>query len=315
VAHNISFDIPFFYSVLKRLNRPIPKNKTLCTNLMTRYLLPSLVNSNLNYMCSLFKIPHINAHRAVDDAKASANLLLIYFNIFIEKGIKKINHIYYPRNRFELDRKNFQKGTTSQSIFEDLKKITTPFTFKIKGEKGKILFMLPCIGAPEEWEFLKEKIKNLHWELITVRLYGTFLETLILFSNLAYKMKRENVHEILDFLWKTKIPGLKRTPDLPDGPLNNSQIGDFIFTNHLIPGQYILFSLNSLNHTSTNPEIPRPEKEIVAIPDFKKHESAKKGGTKNHFSFGTDQGFFGKFFKSENRSLFYIQQKPALKRT
>ena len=39
VAHNTSFDVPFFNSVLKRLNKPILKNKSLCTNLMTKYLI------------------------------------------------------------------------------------------------------------------------------------------------------------------------------------------------------------------------------------------------------------------------------------
>jgi DNA polymerase-3 subunit alpha (Gram-positive type) len=119
VAHNISFDIPFFYSVLKRLKKPHLKNKTLCTNLMTKFLMPTLVNSNLNYMCSIFHIPHKKAHKAIDDANASAKLLLTYLKIFIEKGITKINHLYYPRDRFELDRKQYFKGIDQKFIFDD----------------------------------------------------------------------------------------------------------------------------------------------------------------------------------------------------
>ena len=171
VAHNISFDIPFFYSVLKRLKKPALKNKTLCTNLMTKFLIPTLVNSNLNYMCSIFHIPHKKAHKAIDDATASARLLLIYLKIFIEKGIAKINHLYYPRNRFELDRTHYVKGTDPNLIFEDLKKIKTPFTFKIKGEKGTILLTAPCMGSPKEIAFLTEKLKSTHWEIITIKLF------------------------------------------------------------------------------------------------------------------------------------------------
>ena len=70
VAHNTSFDVPFFNSVLTRLNKPIMENSSLCTNLMTKYLIPNLLNSNLNYMSKVFNISHNKAHRALDDAKA-----------------------------------------------------------------------------------------------------------------------------------------------------------------------------------------------------------------------------------------------------
>ena len=85
VAHNTSFDIPFFNSVLRRLGKPELKNPALCTNLMTKYLIPNLMNSNLNYMSKIFNIKHSKAHRALDDAKATAELLLNYLNIFIDK--------------------------------------------------------------------------------------------------------------------------------------------------------------------------------------------------------------------------------------
>ena len=56
VAHNTSFDVPFFNSVLRRLNRPELKNKSICTNLMTKYMIPNLLSSNLNYMCKIFDL-------------------------------------------------------------------------------------------------------------------------------------------------------------------------------------------------------------------------------------------------------------------
>ncbi len=248
VAHNISFDIPFFYSVLKRLKRPPLKNKTLCTNLMTKYLMPTLVNSNLNYMCSIFHIPLNKAHKAIDDASASAQLLLIYLNIFIEKGISKINHLYYPRDRFELDRKHFHKGSDPNLIFDDIKKIKTPFTFKIKGEKGAILFTLPCIGTPKELGLIKEKVLSLPWQLITIKLYGSFLESLILFANLSNKIKKESLEESLIFLWTTHLPGIKRIYPSGDDNLALSLNGDYVLANHLIPGQFIVYPMNILNH-------------------------------------------------------------------
>ena len=53
IAHNTSFDIPFFNSVLRRLNKEELENKSICTNLMTRYLMPSMLNSNLSSLSEL----------------------------------------------------------------------------------------------------------------------------------------------------------------------------------------------------------------------------------------------------------------------
>ena len=81
VAHNTSFDVPFFNSVLKRLGKKELSNNSMCTNLMSKYLIPNLLNTNLSYMSKLFKISHGHAHRALDDAIATAELfnLLKYF--------------------------------------------------------------------------------------------------------------------------------------------------------------------------------------------------------------------------------------------
>ena len=104
VAHNTSFDIPFLNGVLKKLQRPTLDNKVICTNIMTKYMIPDIMSSNLNYMSSIFDIPHSQAHRAIEDARATGLLLLKYMDIFESKNIRKVNQLYYPRNKFELDR-------------------------------------------------------------------------------------------------------------------------------------------------------------------------------------------------------------------
>ena len=42
-------------------------------------------------LCRLFKIDHDHAHRASDDAIATAKLLAVYLEIFQAKGLKKVN--------------------------------------------------------------------------------------------------------------------------------------------------------------------------------------------------------------------------------
>lgn len=186
VAHNTSFDVPFFNSVLKRLDRPELTNKNICTNLMTKYLIPNLMSSNLTYMSKIFNITHSKAHRALDDAEAAAELLIIYLNIFINKNIKKVNHLYYPRNRFELDRANFKKAPryTGKRIIADIIKkvddLDMPFMISLKGDNGIIMFALPCKNSQEtineEKQLLLSKLETLDWKTATIRLYGPFLE-------------------------------------------------------------------------------------------------------------------------------------------
>lgn len=249
VAHNTSFDVPFFNSVLRRLDKPELKNKNLCTNLMTRYLIPHLMNSNLNYMSRIFDISHDKAHRALDDAKATAELLLIYLNIFIDKGIQKINHLYYPRNRYELDRANYKKGHPVEDIEKKLHKIKTPFLWSAKGENGIILHALPCFNTENEKKYLIEKLKSLDWETVTIRLMGPYVEALIHFSGLFNKLDVSHKAEVIDFLWNEHLKGKRpkklntdelRDPNSPDSILEK-ELGDFFISYHLVPDQFIIY--------------------------------------------------------------------------
>ena len=167
VAHNTSFDVPFFNSVLSRLNLPERKNRSICTNLMTKNLIPNLLNSNLNYMSRIFAIKHAKAHRALDDALATAELLIHFLNIFIKKGITKINHLYYPRNKFELDKIHIKKQTPENNIRKDLSEIKMPFLISFKGKNGVILFSIPCNNSPKELELiLKSHNYKTFWHFI-----------------------------------------------------------------------------------------------------------------------------------------------------
>jgi DNA polymerase III subunit epsilon len=254
IAHNTSFDIPFFNSVLRRLNRPELENKSLCTNLMTRYLIPNLLNSNLNYMCKIFDIKHKKAHRALDDSRATAELLLNFLKIFIDKDIQKINHLYYPRNRYELDRYHFKdKETEKEKVIEKVQSIKSPALFTLKGENGVILFSIPIIGNEKENAFIKPKIDELPWKTATIRLFGPLLESLIHYDNLFNKMEANIRSETIRFLWDFHLPGSK--PVLKSEREWQSQywdpeIGDFVVANHLVPEQLIIFPLESLNAKS-----------------------------------------------------------------
>lgn len=256
VAHNTSFDIPFFNSVLRRLDRPEMTNKNICTNLMTKYLIPNLMNSNLNYMSRIFGIEHTKAHRAMDDAEATATLLLNYLSIFINKNITKINHLYYPRNRFELDRANFKKAPhyTGKRIVTDIESklddLNIPYLISLKGENGVILFALACQNddgtKPEERQLIKDKLNGVDWKTATIRLFGPFVECLINYNSIFCKLSSEERASTMEFLWRLHFP--------KDDPrtirIDEKELGDFMIFNHLVPDQYVIYPQVALNQKS-----------------------------------------------------------------
>ncbi|MFW5887981.1 MAG: PolC-type DNA polymerase III, partial [Bacteriovoracia bacterium] len=243
VAHNSSFDVPFFNSVLKRLNKKPLKNKVVCTNLMTKYLIPGIMNSNLPYMGKLFDIEHTQIHRAIEDARATAQLLLNFLSFFIKKNIRKVNQLYYPRNRFELDRLQIKKSeNTHEKILKEIKQIKAPMIIVFKGEQGLLLGSLPIENLKQDYLFVKKCLKEFPWEVITIRLVGSYLETLLISNQHITKGQKESTEAILDFLRK-KFSEHDSAPNILEKY-------DFVVGPHLVVEQFVTFPILNLNHTN-----------------------------------------------------------------
>lgn len=284
VAHNISFDVPFFNSVLRRLGKKELENKGLCTNLMTRYLIPNLLNSNLNYMSKIFNIEHNKAHRALDDALASARLLLNYLDIYINKGIKKINHLYYPRNKYELDRLQIKQGDDLAPSIEKIKAIKTPFLATIKGENGIILFSFPTQANEEEINYVLEMMEGKEWESVTIRLFGSFIETFVQFNNLYNKLEIKTKKEVMKKLKDFHAEKLHEKA-ISEATKSARKVGDFILTKHLVPEQYVIFPLKSLHPKSGLIfRYPGHKKKLLQYVQSRSSKNASSKIKKIHFS-------------------------------
>jgi len=235
VAHNTSFDIPFLNGVLKKMGRPNLENKVICTNIMTKYLIPDIMSSNLNYMSQIFAIPHSQAHRAIEDARATGLLLLNYLDIFESKNIRKVNQLYYPRNKFELDRAIIENAEGLGKVFSTLSDLENPAIVSIKGDNGVILTILPLKNPKAELDAgLKEFLEGFRWSQIHFRLCGPFIEGLF-FMN-------ANFIKIPEVYRKKSVAYLEsRHNHLPLAPKFLEE-HDFIITPHLIAGQYIVYS-------------------------------------------------------------------------
>ncbi|HLW56979.1 MAG TPA: 3'-5' exonuclease [Bacteriovoracaceae bacterium] len=273
VAHNTSFDVPFMNGVLKQLGRPTLDNKVICTNIMTKYMIPEIMSSNLNYMSSIFNIPHSHAHRAVEDARATANLLLKYLEIFEKKNIRKVNQLYYPRNKFELDRIIFEPKDGMDKIIGALEEITRPCLLTVKGDNGVILSILPVKNAQKELENLKSYLAEFRWSQINIRLCGPFIEGLFFLNNNFIKIPEVYRNKTLEYLrTHHQIKKVELKEDF-----------DFIITPHLISGQFIVWSfLNFSSYTQLVFKYPSHKKKLhqFLLGQINRFENQQKGKRK-----------------------------------
>ncbi|MBY0516882.1 MAG: 3'-5' exonuclease [Bacteriovoracaceae bacterium] len=238
VAHNTSFDIPFLNAKLKEAGRETMDNKVLCTNVMTKYMIPEIVNSNLEYMGKIFDLGEQKAHRAVEDARITAKLLLKYLAIFQEKDIRKVNQLYYPRNRFELDRRHFDTSEkTLDDVINVLKKENRPVLITVKGEQGVILSLLPIENPSIEAEDIKKFLSEYQWNLITIRLIGPHFEGLMQLNAHFLKIPEATRLQTLNFLSRNLEKSTEHIELESD---------DFLVLPHLIQGQLMIYSLMSL---------------------------------------------------------------------
>lgn len=277
VAHNTSFDVPFLNSVLRRLGREELKNKVLCTNVMTKHMIPEITNSNLKYMSQLFNIGHDNAHRAYDDAVAAAKLLLKYLDVFIHKGIKKVNQLYYPRNKFELDRIHFEKTISKKTIIHLIKENPTSMLITFKGERGLILAALPIEDPTVEMDIIEDLLESIDWSIITIRLIKPFLEGLFQFNNHYLKYPEDIRDKILNYLNSR----YKKENNPKDFSVNSM---DFIASHHLVKEQVIIYSFLNLNTNSKSIfKFPAQKKKMVQYlsGQINRFENNQKGRRKN----------------------------------
>ena len=76
VAHNVSFDLPFLQHEFRRAGLPKWSGETVDTVELAKIIRPSAASFKLQDIAAEFGIGLENAHRAIEDAKATAELLI-----------------------------------------------------------------------------------------------------------------------------------------------------------------------------------------------------------------------------------------------
>lgn len=81
VAHNVKFDYSFVFETFKRVGIDFPVMQQLCTYKLSKKLLKKELKKNVGSLAKYFGIQMLARHRALDDAKATAKILIELINI------------------------------------------------------------------------------------------------------------------------------------------------------------------------------------------------------------------------------------------
>lgn len=111
VAHNASFDVSFIKKSYDDMGYEL-NNAVLDTIPLAKFLFPELKRYKLNVVAKHLGISLENHHRAVDDAIATANILLQCFSLLKERNILDIETL----NKEFLSKQDYKKANTYHLI-------------------------------------------------------------------------------------------------------------------------------------------------------------------------------------------------------
>lgn len=93
VAHNAEFDRAFLNNHLKKLEREKMSNPVLCTFKLAKQVHPNISSYTLSNLANIFSIELPQAHRAMDDARATAHLFNKFMRVLQDGGLKRLRDI------------------------------------------------------------------------------------------------------------------------------------------------------------------------------------------------------------------------------
>lgn len=88
-AHNAAFDWCFLSAEMERATGMFPAGRQLCTVRLARKLLPQLVSRSLDGVTAFYGVEVESRHRALDDAVATAKILLRFLDALDELEIEE----------------------------------------------------------------------------------------------------------------------------------------------------------------------------------------------------------------------------------
>lgn len=93
VAHNVDFDRSFVNSHLRRESLKEINNPYLCTFKLAKVVHPNISRYGLGALAEMFQVDLPQAHRAIHDARAAAQLLIKFLSTLESGGLKFVKDI------------------------------------------------------------------------------------------------------------------------------------------------------------------------------------------------------------------------------
>lgn len=112
VAHNAQFDMSFMRAKTETILSRKVENTVLDTLSISRTIYPKLKNHKLNTVAKHLGVSLENHHRAIDDSKATAQILLKSIEVLKEEGIDTLEGI----NEYSLKHKDIRKERTHHIV-------------------------------------------------------------------------------------------------------------------------------------------------------------------------------------------------------
>lgn len=112
VAHNVDFDREFINEHLSRSEKSALENPYMCTIQLARHVHPNLSKYNLGVLSNAFDVELSQAHRALNDAKATAELLIKFMNVLKLGGLKYVKDIPVIQN-YKVEKAEVSEGQSS----------------------------------------------------------------------------------------------------------------------------------------------------------------------------------------------------------
>ncbi len=139
-AHNLSFDRSFLNKEFLMIGKEKPVNPQLCTLKLSKKIYPELRSRSLSSLSYFLNVKLINAHRALPDAEATAEIL-----IRMLKQLKKANEVKTLSDLLSLQVVPSEKETRiriSKHLKEDVYSLPeAPGVYYFLNSKGRVIYI------------------------------------------------------------------------------------------------------------------------------------------------------------------------------
>ncbi|HSD62345.1 MAG TPA: exonuclease domain-containing protein [Ignavibacteriaceae bacterium] len=151
-GHNFSFDKSFLKRELLYAGKGILYNDDICTLKLARRMHPNLRSRSLSKMCRLYKLHNEYSHRALSDAKVTAQLLIRMIEDLRDNlGINTVNELLHFHKQSTVKEKS---SRIKESLREDISILPqAPGIYYFLNSKNDIIY----IGKAKS---LKDRIKS-----------------------------------------------------------------------------------------------------------------------------------------------------------